>query len=59
MDKIIILDFGTSEVHIFQMDTIQFKESEDFLKLLEETNQISKVKDCEWMIVDQLNIHIH
>ncbi len=59
MEKIIILDFSTSEVHIFTMDTNEFSESEDFLSHLEQTNQISCVKDCEWMIASQLNIQIH
>jgi len=51
--KIIILDFSTAEVHIFQYDENIWENGEHFLAEngLNETN-------CQWMIVNKLKLNI-
>jgi hypothetical protein len=58
-EKIIILDFSTGEVHVFPYDEDLYEDASDFLE-----NDICKElgireSDCQYMVVDQLNIQIH
>jgi hypothetical protein len=59
MKKIIILDFSTTKVHVFLYDENVWDNTEDFFdsdycieKGIKETN-------CQYMVVDDLNIQIH
>jgi|LakMenEpi03Aug12_release.lakeMendotaPanAssembly.Ray.scaffolds.fasta_scaffold3613030_1 hypothetical protein len=55
MKKIIILDFKRGEVFVYNYDTDIWEDGEDFIES-EEINLNSN--DCQWMIVDELNIQI-
>lgn len=60
--KIIILDFSSAKVHIFNYtngirDNIEI---EDFFNYLADHKGIQlREQDCQWMITDDLNIQIH
>lgn len=53
--KIIILDFRTQDVIIYNYDENIWESCEDFIES-EEINLNSG--DCQWMVVDKLNIKI-
>ena len=64
--KIIIMDFATSEVHIFSYDPNIWESGEAFLvKHYSEYGQTFKESQCQWMIVDlekteeRLPLYIH
>ena len=60
MKKIIILDFSTAEVHVFPYDVNVWENAEDFfIGLAETTGHYFTESNCQWMIVDELNIQIH
>lgn len=66
MIKIVILDYSTCEVHVFDFDLNQYKDGEDFLEHhFSEHGQTFKVDQCEWMVVDleqtegRLPIYVH
>ena len=62
MQKIIILDFSTGEVHVFNYDSRVFKDGEDFISQAEENHGIKlREKDCQWMISpeEELEITFH
>jgi hypothetical protein len=60
MKKIIILDFSTGEVHIFPYDENIWEDGEDFIVDENENGSIAlSLSNCQWMIVDNLNIAIH
>lgn len=57
--KIVILDFKTSEVHVFPYDH-NTHEAEELVNELHENGEIeSSGSNCHWMTVDELNIKIH
>jgi len=56
--KIIILDFATAEVLIFNYSP-DFGDAEEYMYELEKDGSISKVSDCQWMAVDELKLQIH
>ena len=55
MMKIIILDFRTAEVFVYNYDTNIWEDGENFIES-EEVNLNSN--DCQWMIVDELKMQI-
>lgn len=64
--KIIILDFSTGEVHIFDFDHQKHGTGEEFLiENFSEQGQTFKEGQCQWMIVNlekfegRLPIYIH
>ena len=60
MKKIIILDFSTAEVHVFPYDENVWANGEDFITDENENGNIAlSLINCQWMIVDELNIQIH
>ena len=59
MKKIILLDFGTGEVHVFSYDSAAYEDAEQFIQEMVEKEIITGTSGCEWMIVDKLNIQIH
>lgn len=62
MKKIIILDFEKGEVHIFNFDRNIFKEDDIqyyFDVLNDNFNLHLTESNCQWMIVDNLNLKIH
>jgi hypothetical protein len=60
MKKIIILDFSTAEVHVFPYDENVWTDAEDFITDENENGSIAlSLSNCQWMIVDDLNIQIH
>lgn len=60
MKKIIILDFSAAEVHVFPYDDNIWDDGEDFIVGLDEDKRLElRIQDCQWMIVDDLNIQIH
>jgi hypothetical protein len=56
--KIIVLDFQTAEVQIFNYSP-DFGDGEEYMYELEQEGSISKVSDCQWMVVDELKLQIH
>ena len=56
--KIIVLDFQTGTVDIFNYST-DFGDAEEYMHELEKDGSISKVSDCQWMVVDELKLQIH
>ena len=54
MMKIIILDFSTSEVYIYNFDPNIWESGSDFLA---SEDNIHSETNCHWMIVDTLTIH--
>jgi hypothetical protein len=60
MKKIIILNFETSEVHVFPYDeNLYFDYEEFYVAALEDYGLDFKDSYCDCMIVDDLNIQIH
>jgi len=57
MQKIIILDFSTAKVHIFNFDKNVFDDGESFLEAHPEYG--FKESQCQWMISDEINLEIH
>lgn len=53
MQKIIVLDFSTAEVHIYTYNANK-KEAED---VLAENNH--RESECQWMICDEIKLLIH
>jgi len=53
-NKIIILDFATAEVHIYDYDTNVWEDAEEFLEELKFSSN-----ECQWMIVEKLKLEIH
>lgn len=53
--KIIVLCFSTAEVLVYPYDNNVWEDAEDFLTSEEIDLDIN---NCEWMIVDELNIQI-
>lgn len=56
--KIVVLDFQTAEVLIFNCSS-DFGDAEDYMYELEKDGSISKVSDCQWMVVDELKLQIY
>ena len=57
MKKIIILDFNTTEVHVYPYDEPTWQDCIEFIDSAEVGLNSS---NCQWMvIVDELNIQIH
>ena len=56
--KIVVLDFQTAEVLIFNYSS-DFGDAEDYMYELEKDGSISKVSDCQWMVVDELKLQIY
>ena len=63
---IIIMDFSTCEIHVYDFDPNIWEEGEDFVVgHYSEHGQTFKEGQCEWMIVDlektegRLPIYIH
>lgn len=55
MMKIIILNFRTKDVLVYDYDITMWDDDEEFI----ESEEVGlKVSDCQWMIVDELNIQI-
>ena len=53
--KIIILDFETSSVLVYSYDNNVWEDSEEFI----ESEEIGlNSNNCQWMIVNELNIKI-
>ena len=66
MHKIIILDYSTMEVHVFDFDISKYQDGEEFLKNHHsEHGTTFKEEECSWMIVDlelnegRLPIYLH
>ena len=58
--KIIILDFATTETHVFDYDEGTFEDFYDFIEAVNEEFDLHlSESNCEWMIVKELNIQIH
>ena len=57
--KIIILDFESGEVHVFPYDRFAYEDGEDFFEAINEYGYNFGDSNCQWMIVDELNIEIH
>ena len=64
--RIVIMDFATSEVHIFSYDPNVWESGEHFLtEHFSEQGETFKESQCQWMIVDlektedRLPIYIH
>lgn len=51
--KIIILDYSSGEVYIKNYDDGEYLDAEDFL-----INEGFDPEDCNWMIMNSLNVHI-
>lgn len=56
--KIVVLDFQTAEVLIFNYSP-NFGDAEEYMYELEKDESISKVSDCQWMVVDELKLQIY
>jgi len=62
MKKIINLDFETGAVHVFDYDINIYaeKDADDFfIALKDDLGYTMNQTNCQWMIVDELNIEIH
>jgi hypothetical protein len=59
MKKIIILDFSTSEVHVFNYDTNIYEEYEDFYTAMDDEGYNFTDSNCQCLITENLNIQIH
>lgn len=58
MSNIIILDFSTTEVHVFPYDNHVWESGEDFIA--QDPYELGlKESNCQYMIVEELNIKIH
>ena len=65
-ELIIIMDFATREVHIYDYNPNDWESGEDFLiNHYSEEGQTFKQSQCEWMLIDlenyegRLPIYIH
>lgn len=56
MKKIIVLDFKNQKVHVYPYDEENWEDSIDFL--LSVNNQLD-ISNCQWMVVDTLNLTIY
>lgn len=56
MKKLVVLDHGTQNVHIYIYDEKIWESPEDFTD--EEGNYILD-SNCEWMLIDSENLLIH
>lgn len=54
MKKIIILDFSTAEVYVYDFDEDVHEDGESFL-----ISVGLKEKDCQWMITNELRLTMH
>jgi hypothetical protein len=52
--KIIVIDYSTSEVHVYPFNESGDTACEDCL-----SEHGHRESDCEWMIVDELKLTIH
>lgn len=59
MKKIIILDFASAEVHVFDYDKNIFEDGEDFIAQINEEGYSFSDINCQWMISETMNIQIH
>lgn len=57
--KIVILDFGTGEVHAYPFDENIWADGEEFIASENEEECRLSLNNCQWMIVEDLNIQIH
>ena len=56
MKKLIVLDFTSSEVHIYPYDENIWECPEDFA----DENGITVLdSNCQWMVVDELKLQTH
>ena len=56
--KIIVLDFVTSEVHVFPFDRFVYEDGEQFVS--EDPYEAGlNLSNCQYMVVDELNITVH
>lgn len=54
--KIVILDFSTQEIHIYDYDLNKWEDCIDFI----ESKEIGlNSNNCQWMVVDKLKLEIH
>jgi hypothetical protein len=54
--KIIILDFRTQDIHIYDYDLNVWEDCIDFI----DSEEIGlNSNDCQWMVVDDLKLQIH
>lgn len=56
MKKLIILDFGTGEVHIYPYDENIWESPEDFT---DEDGYMIIDSNCQYMVVKDLKLQIH
>lgn len=56
MKKLIVLDFETAEVHVYQYDENVWESPEDFT---DKDGAYVITESCQWMVVADLNIQIH
>ena len=54
MKKIIILNFETAEVHVYDYDENVWEDCEEFMM-----SENIRFNDCQWMLTDNLKIEIH
>ena len=56
MKKIIILNFETAEVHVYNYDEAVWEDCEEFM-----THEDIGLNPnhCQWMVVDSLKLEIH
>lgn len=60
MKKIIILDFTTGDVHIFNYDSNIYEDFSDFIEFINKEYGLSlKENQCNYMVVDKINMIIH
>lgn len=57
--KIIILDFSTSEVAVYNYDEGRFDNAEDWFEDNDSNFNNHKESECQYMIVEELNIKIN
>jgi len=59
MKKIIILDYTSGEVYVFNYDSNIFTDFSDFCNVINEEYDLNLYeRNCNWMIVDELKINI-
>lgn len=54
-EKVIVMDYSTGEVHIYTLPE-NCNDVEDFL---DGCKELSRTKDCHWMIVKEIKLEIH
>jgi len=57
--KIIILDFSTTETHVFPYDENIYDNSEDFFDSAYCKELGIRERDCQYMVVEDLTLQIH